>query len=67
MTDGGRTERLRTLLWIALALAIVPNTLNSFEVAPEGGWWDVLRFCLSTLFVIALVAFVASWLADRRR
>ena len=67
MTSKGRTERLGDLLWIAFALAVVPNTLASFDVAPDGDWWTVVRIVLSTLFVIALLALGASWVSDRRK
>ena len=67
MTDWGRTERLGDLLWIAFGLAVVPNTLDSFGVAPEGDWWIVVRAVLSTLFVIVLVAYLAALLGERRR
>jgi hypothetical protein len=67
MTDGGRPERLGNLLWIAFGLAVVPNTLNSFGVAPEGDWWTVIRAALSTFFVVVLVAYVAARLGERRR
>lgn len=67
MTDRGRTERLGDLLWIAFALAVVPNTLNAFEVAPEGDWWNAVRVALSTFFAIVLIAYLASRLAERGR
>lgn len=67
MTSKGRTERLGDLLWLAFGLAVIPNTLAAFGVAPDGDWWGVVRFVLSTVFVIALLAFAASWLSDRRK
>jgi hypothetical protein len=69
MIDGmssERTEALRGYLLLAWAPAIVPNTIEAFG-GPEGDWWRALRLGLSSLFVLALVAFVASRLADRRR
>jgi hypothetical protein len=67
MTDRTRTERLGDLLWVAFALAVVPNTLNSFEVAPQADWWAVVRAALSTLFVIVLIAYLAGRIGERRR
>lgn len=67
MTDRGRTEQLGDLLWVAFALAVVPNTLNSFDVAPQGEWWTVVRSALSTLFVIVLIAYLAGRIGERRR
>jgi hypothetical protein len=61
-----RTEALKGCLLLAWALAIVPNTIEAFG-GPEGEWWQALRLGLSALFVMALVAFTASWLTDRRR
>lgn len=69
MIDGvrsDRTEALKGCLLLAWGLAIVPNTIEAFG-GPDGDWWQVFRIGLSTLFVLALVAFAASWLADRRR
>lgn len=66
LTERGRTERLGDLVWIAFALAVVPNTLNSFDVAPEGDWWAVVRAGLTTLFVIVLVAYLVSRFKERR-
>jgi hypothetical protein len=67
MTDRGRTERLETLLWVAFALAVVPNTLNSFDVAPDGDWWTVVRAALSTFFVLVLIAYLVSRFRERSR
>ena len=67
MTSKGRTERLGDLLWIAFALAVIPNTLAAFDVAPDGDWWRVVRIVLSTVFTLTLLAFAASWLSDRRK
>ena len=61
-----RTETLRGYLLLAWALAIVPNTIEAFG-GPGGDWWRAVRLGLSALFVLALVAFAASRLADRRR
>ena len=69
MIDGvtsDRTEALKGCLLLAWALAIVPNTIEAFG-GPEGDWWKGLRLGLSAVFVLVLVAFAASWLADRRR
>lgn len=67
MTDGGRNERLADLVWIAFALAVVPNTLESFGAPPDNDWWTVVRVVLSTLFAIALVAYLAGRCGARRR
>ena len=67
MTSEARTERLGNLLWIAFAVAVIPNTLASFDVAPEGDWWRIVRIVLSTVFVLTLLGFAASWLSDRRK
>jgi hypothetical protein len=65
-TKSERTARLETLFWIAFFFAIVPNTIDAFA-DPSGDWWTALRIALSTIFVLVLVALVASKLADRRR
>jgi hypothetical protein len=61
-----RTERLEVLCWLALLAAVTPNTVAALA-SPDAAWWDPLRFGLSTIFVIALLALVASRVADRRR
>ena len=66
MSSSGRTETLRGRLVLAWGLAIFPNTIEAFG-GPDGTWWQALRLGLSSLFVLALVAFALSRLADRRR
>ena len=61
-----RTETLRGYLLVAWALAIAPNTIEAFG-GINGDWWRALRLGLSALFVLALVAFAASRVADHRR
>jgi hypothetical protein len=68
MTDGvrsSRTEALTALFLLAWALAIVPNAVEAFG-GPDGAWWQLLRLGLSALFVLAVLALLASRLADRR-
>ena len=59
-----RTSRLEALFWAAFLAAVVPNTIEAFA-NPSGFWWQPLRVTLSTLFAVALVALLASRLADR--
>jgi hypothetical protein len=66
MSSSRKTEALRGFLLLAWGLALVPNAIEPFG-GPEGTWWQVLRVGLSSLFVLALVAFALSRLADRRR
>jgi hypothetical protein len=61
-----RTLRLEGLCWLALALAVLPNAIDALA-SPAGSWWDLLRACLSAVFVLALAALLASRLGDRRR
>jgi hypothetical protein len=62
---SARTERLEALCWLAFATAITPNTIDAFA-NPSGDWWQPLRIGLSTVFVLVLLAMLASRLADRR-
>jgi hypothetical protein len=62
---SGRTARLELLCWLALLAAITPNTVAAFA-SPDAAWWDALRLGLSTAFVLALLALIASRVADRR-
>lgn len=66
MSSSGKTEALRGFLLLAWGLALAPNAIDAFG-GPEGTWWQVLRVGLSSLFVLALVAFALGRLADRRR
>jgi TctA family transporter len=69
MTERGksaRTERIELLCWAALLAAVVPNTVAAFA-SPDAVWWEALRFGLSTAFALALLALVASRIADRRQ
>jgi hypothetical protein len=59
------TERIETVCWVAFLAAITPNTIDAFA-SPDAAWWNPLRFALSTAFVLALLALLASRLADRR-
>ena len=68
MVDRMRSERTRgleALFWGAFLAAVVPNTIEAFA-SPSASWWQPLRVILSTLFAVALLALLASWLADRR-
>ena len=47
----------KNALLLAWGLAILPNTLEAFGGGSDDTWWQVVRFGLSTLFVITLVAF----------
>ena len=68
MTKSSRTEKLEALVWVTLALAVVPNTVSAFDAdALEGVAWSSVRAALSTLFVLALVAFLVSRRSDQRR
>ena len=50
---------------MALCAAVASKLADTFmETRP--GWWKVLRFGLSTFFVIILVALLWSKIADRR-
>jgi hypothetical protein len=61
-----RTLRLEAVCWLAFLAAVTPNTIAAFT-SPEAGWWEPLRAGLSTAFVVALVALLASRVGDRRR
>ena len=66
MTErSARTARLEVLCWLTLLAAVAPNTIAAFT-SPEAAWWDPLRFAVSTAFAVALLALIASRLADRR-
>jgi hypothetical protein len=58
-----RTEWLQGCLLLAWALAIVPNAVDAFG-GPQAGWWHALRLGLAAAFVLVLVAFATSRLAD---
>jgi hypothetical protein len=60
-----RTLRLESLCWVALLAAVTPNTIDAFT-SPAGGWWEGLRVSLTALFVVAVLALLASKLGDRR-
>ena len=60
-----RTLRLETVCWVTLLAAVTPNTVSAFA-SPDAPWWDPLRLALSTVFVLVLLALVASRVADRR-
>jgi hypothetical protein len=60
-----RTRKLEALFWAAFLAAVVPNTIEAFA-GPSASWWQPLRVTLSALFTVALLALLASWLADRR-
>ena len=44
---------------LAWAVAVIPNALVAFGVDFSGGWM-VIRYVLSAIFVVALVAFVVA-------
>ncbi len=61
-----RTAKLQVVFWIALALAITPNTIDAFA-DPSPPWLRPTRFAASTLFLLAAVALAVSTVADRKR
>jgi hypothetical protein len=61
-----RTVRLEVVCWVAFLAAVAPNTIDAFT-SPSGGWWEALRFSLSTFFAVAILALLASRFANRRR
>jgi hypothetical protein len=53
-------------LLVAWGVAIVPNALEAFGVAPDGWAWTSLRVVLSAVFLVALVVFVATVVQELR-
>jgi hypothetical protein len=60
-----RTSRLEALFWAAFLAAVAPNTVEAFA-SPSVSWWQPLRVTLSAVFAVALLALLASRVADRR-
>jgi hypothetical protein len=60
-----RTLWLEAVCWVTLFAAVTPNTISAFT-SPAASWWDPLRMALGAAFVVALLAVVASRVADRR-
>jgi hypothetical protein len=60
-----RREAWDTLV-IAWGTATIPNALEAFGVAPSGWAWTALRAVLSTLFLLALVAWLVALVRERR-
>ena len=59
-------DRLEALCSLLLFAAVSTNTVEAF-ISPKGGWWDGLRFTLSTAFALSLLAVIATRIRVRRR
>lgn len=67
MTAREARKRAWERLVVAWSVAIIPNLLVALGVEFEGGWM-VVRYVLSAIFLIALVAWlVALWREWRAR
>ncbi len=54
-------------LLVAWGIAIIPNTLDAFGVDfSDAWWWDVIRFGLSAVWLVALVAWLALLWRERQ-
>jgi hypothetical protein len=53
-------------LLLAWGVAILPNALEAFDVAPEGWAWTALRVVLAAVFLVALVVFAVTVVQELR-
>lgn len=61
-----RTSAFERLFWIALAVAITPNTIDAFA-STSPAWLRPTRIAASTLFLSAVVAVLTSRVVDWQR
>ena len=61
-----RRREAGSLLLTVWGIAIVPNALESFGVAPDGWAWTALRVVLSVAWAIALIAFSVTVVQELR-
>jgi hypothetical protein len=66
MRSPERWDWAKTILWVAFAIAVIPNTVDAFA-APDGEAWTVAKFVLSTLFVLALLYWLYALVVYRPR
>ena len=64
MNATEKRRRAWERLVLAWAVAVIPNALVAFGVEFSGGWM-VVRYVLSAIFVVALVAFLLALWQER--
>jgi uncharacterized membrane protein len=64
-TTQHKAAQAKTALAFTFSLAVLLNLVDAFW-DPDGQAWFILRVTVSVLFGVALVAYIAMWLRQRR-